>query len=77
MDNLTAKQKASKKYYEQNKDYYNNYYREYRKKHKPKNYAKIYKDRLDKIIDYIDAYKNECEIEYIERIARGEYDEEV
>lgn len=76
MKEKTAKQRANEKYRQNNKEYFNNYYKEYWKTHKRKNYNKIYKKRLDSIMEYIIGNRENAEIEFIERIARGEYDEE-
>ena len=51
MEEKTARQKASEKYRQTHKEYYKEYYKNYYKNHSKKNYAKIYKDRLDKIIN--------------------------
>lgn len=71
---LTSKEKANQKYRLTHKEYYSNYYKEYRKNHKQKNYNKVYKQRLDDIIDYIDAYKKEIDVNYILEIANGKLD---
>lgn len=80
MEEKTAKQKANEKYRLSHKEYFSNYYKKYYKTHGRKNYAKIYKDRLDKIIELLNDTEMH-DFNYLEirketlKIARGEHDE--
>ena len=82
MEEKTARQKASEKYRQTHKEYYKEYYKNYYKNHSKKNYAKIYKNRLDMIEEYMTRYIELeniepviKEFEYLLKIARGELDE--
>ena len=59
MKEKTARELANERYRQNHKDYYNEYYREYYKKHPKKNYAKIYKERLDRLKEYIILFKDD------------------
>ena len=59
METKTAKQLANERYRQNHKEYYNEYYKEYYKKHPRKNYTKIYKERLDKLKEYIILFKDD------------------
>jgi len=79
-----SKMKASEKYRQQHKEYYNEYYKKYRKEKGQKNYYKIYKKRIDDLLDYLATHKlyyQEKEGTFITcdnelfAIARGDFDE--
>lgn len=74
-----AKRRASENYRIKNKDKYNDYYKKYREKNGQKSYYKVYKNRVEMMMDKLYCWGEILDPEFQQemlKIARGECDEQ-